>query len=273
MTLRSDLFLMITSLVLIPVAPELARSQMGGGCGMSHPSGHGATHEGNHKDPRASNLSQRIIVAPHGGVVHTTKEFQFETVYTEHGMRIYMLADDGAVMSDREVEGSVVLKPEKGKKTEAPLAWTSGTDDVSAKYRVRPGATANRTAGFLWADYDFRSASDGTVHVEIRLRDLPGRDEKKVKWAESFRQTPLFGLACPMHSDQASLEPGKCSKCEMDFQPAYVFFVACPACGEVRRTAPGICEKCGMDLELQAVGGQEPASKTSPQPRPDGHSH
>ncbi len=240
---------------------------------MSHSSGHGSGHEGDQKDQREPGLSLRATVAPHGGVVHSTKEFQFETVYTEYGVRIYLLAEDGAVMSARDVEGTVVFKPEKGKKSEATLSWTLGNTDPMARYRARPGSAVNQSAGFLWAAYDLRNVSDGAVQAEVRLRNLPGQDEKKTRWTEPFRQTPLFGMACPMHPDQASLEPGKCSQCGMDLQPAYVFYGACPACGEVRRTAPGTCEKCGMELTLQSVGGQETASQTSQQPRPASHSH
>ena len=270
---RNKLLLTALSLVLYAVAAQPGWSQMGGGCSMGGQAGHGTKHDGDQRDHAESGAAQRAILAPHGGVVHLTKEFQFETVFTELGARVYFLTADGAVASAREVEGTVVFKPEKGKKAEVPLKWTAGTDDPVAKYRVRPDAMANQSAGFLWAAYDFRAASDGTVQAEIQLRDLSGEDEKKAKWTEPFRMTPLFGMACPMHPDQASLEAGRCAKCGMDLQPAYVFYEASAASGDIRRTIPGTCEECVTELKLKAVGGQETASQTSQQPRPAGHTH
>ncbi len=262
------LFLTALVLVVTAVASRPGWSQ----CGMSGMS-HGATHEGDHKAEREPMNSQRAMHAPHGGVVHLSKEFQFETVFTENGVRVYSLASDGAVVSPSGIEGSVVFKPGKGKKAEIPLQWTAGTDDPVAKYRVRPGAMANQSAGFLWAAYDFRNVSDGAVLAEIQLRKLSGEDEKKTKWTEPFRQTPLFGMACPMHPDQASLESGNCAKCGMDLQPAYVLYEASAASGVVRRTVPGPCDDCVTELKLKAVGGQETATQMSQQPRQADHTH
>lgn len=69
--------------------------------------------------------------------------------------------------------------------------------------------------------------------------------------------------SCSMHPDVKSLQPGKCSKCEMDLIPTeYVKidstkssgaissedYYTCTMHPEVHADKPGSCPKCGMEL-------------------------
>lgn len=57
--------------------------------------------------------------------------------------------------------------------------------------------------------------------------------------------------ACPMHPEETADKPGKCSKCKMGLtevkQPAKTY--VCPMHEDITSTKPGKCSKCKMDLK------------------------
>ena len=65
----------------------------------------------------------------------------------------------------------------------------------------------------------------------------------------------IAGYVCPMHPESASLEPGKCSACNMDLEEAALHYT-CTMCGG-HAHAPGKCA-CGMDLVLRPVPDAPP---------------
>lgn len=251
-------------------ATTSARSQID----MEHKTG-GQHGEGNMKhEPIGEATPEDKTEAPHGGSLELQNEFLFETVFTESDLRIYVMDAAGTPVSPRKIEGRVTLEPKKGKATKLPLKWTVNSDDPMAAHRISPLAAGSDSLGYLEARHDFMAVADGSINVHIMLSALPGGEEKSAHWATEFRLTPLFGMACPMHPDQASLEDGTCSKCEgMKLQPASVLYGCCPACEEMRTTAPGICEKCGMEMTLKAVDWQERGKLVPAKPRHSGHSH
>lgn len=63
--------------------------------------------------------------------------------------------------------------------------------------------------------------------------------------------------SCPMHPEEKSDKPGKCSKCGMDLtlspkekmKMEVMKTYTCPMHPDVTSDKPGKCSKCGMDLK------------------------
>ena len=209
----------------------------------------------------------------HGGQMEVTENLGFETVFTESEIRVYVTDSDGKPHSSKGIEGKVMLKPKEGKSTDLKLSWTLGADDPTRMNRMMPGMMMDKSTGYLMAAFDSRSTEQGDIKAHIMLSNLPDKEKTTAHWEVSYNRGPLFGMACPMHPEQASLESGECTKCGgMKYEPATVFYECCDGCGEMRRTAPGTCEKCGMELQLEAV--ELPKTNLTPaKPRHSGHSH
>ena len=68
--------------------------------------------------------------------------------------------------------------------------------------------------------------------------------------------TVLVSYTCPMHPDEVSDHPGKCSKCGMDLTASkkeqmkkeVMKMYTCPMHPGVSSHSPGSCPKCGMQL-------------------------
>jgi hypothetical protein len=247
-----------------------ARSQME----MDKTTGHQHGEEAmKHEAPQAATPEEKTQT-PHGGSLEVQNGFLFETVFTESDVRIYVMDAAGKRVSPRKVQGMVTLEPKKGKATKLPLKWTANSDDPMAVHRISPLAEGSDSLGYLEARHDFMTVADGSISIHIMLSALPGGQEKSAHWATEYRLTPLFGMACPMHPDQASLKDGTCSKCGgMKLQPASVLYGCCPACEEIRTTEPGICQKCGMEMTLKAVDWEERSKSVPAKSDHSGHSH
>lgn len=69
--------------------------------------------------------------------------------------------------------------------------------------------------------------------------------------------TKIVSYTCPMHPEEASDKPGKCSKCGMalnlskkELMKAGAVKYVCTMHPEVSSEQPGKCSKCGMTLNL-----------------------
>lgn len=62
--------------------------------------------------------------------------------------------------------------------------------------------------------------------------------------------TEVF-YSCPMHPEEKSMEPGKCSKCGMALKKhVHQSYYVCPMPQDkFRSDEPGKCPKCGMELK------------------------
>jgi Heavy metal binding domain len=60
-------------------------------------------------------------------------------------------------------------------------------------------------------------------------------------------KTSQVKYACPMHPEETSDKPGKCSKCKMDLTEVKQY--SCPMHPEETSTKPGKCTKCKMELK------------------------
>lgn len=69
--------------------------------------------------------------------------------------------------------------------------------------------------------------------------------------------TIVSTYSCPMHPDEVSDKPGKCSKCGMDLalstkeqmKMGVMKIYACPMHPDETSDKPGKCAKCGMDMK------------------------
>lgn len=59
-------------------------------------------------------------------------------------------------------------------------------------------------------------------------------------------KTSQVKYACPMHPEEISDKPGKCSKCKMDLTEVKKY--SCPMHADITSDKPGKCSKCKMDL-------------------------
>lgn len=69
--------------------------------------------------------------------------------------------------------------------------------------------------------------------------------------------TVIYTYSCPMHPNEMSDKPGKCSKCGMDLVASkkeqmkmdVMKIYTCPMHPDVTSDKPGKCAKCGMDMK------------------------
>ncbi len=69
----------------------------------------------------------------------------------------------------------------------------------------------------------------------------------------SKQQSAKVSYYCPMHLDEVSGKPGKCSKCgtTLNLTPKEKMKIyTCPMHADVSSAKPGKCSKCGMDLTI-----------------------
>lgn len=232
-----------------------------------------AQHQGMSKD----GMSDMTGMSPHRGSMYETGEFRFETVFTESDVRVYVFNAAGKMISPKGIEGTVMIQRPDGEEKTIPLELVAGSKDPVAANRVRPGSDVDVTLGYLSAPGDFQALPDGAFDAHIMLKNIPGKEVKTAHWMAPYQRVPLFGMACPMHPDVASLEDGTCPKCGgMKLQAANIFYECCDSCGEMRMTSPGTCYKCGMELQPKAVDYKERMEKTEltpEEPRTSEHSH
>ncbi len=86
-----------------------------------------------------------------------------------------------------------------------------------------------------------------TIAVSAPAQDNKEKKDEKVKVAV---------YSCPMHPDEKSDKPGKCSKCGMDLAKTpkekmkmkEMNSYRCPMHPDEKSDKPGKCSKCGMDM-------------------------
>lgn len=83
------------------------------------------------------------------------------------------------------------------------------------------------------------------MSVSLFAQDPTPKPEKMAK-----EKKEKASYTCPMHADEVSDKPGKCSKCNMDMVKAKKEKkqYSCPMHPEEVSDKPGKCSKCNMDL-------------------------
>jgi hypothetical protein len=242
------MFLGLVAVTVVLTAAITGMAQMTHGTMEGHAPG---------ENPHMMNMTGSMTSEPmirHGGTLEASQDLDFETVCTESDVRVYVTDSGGNPVDPSGIKGSVSVEREGEKPMSFPLSAKRVSDDPMAKNRMMPGMIASSSEAYLGAQCNVDPAASDSVTLHIMLNNLPGEAGTTAHWAVPYALTPLFGMACPMHPEQASLDSGECSICEgMALQPARVLYTCCPACGDMRRTQPGKCEKCGMDLSLKAV--------------------
>ncbi|MES2331083.1 MAG: heavy metal-binding domain-containing protein [Bacteroidota bacterium] len=89
----------------------------------------------------------------------------------------------------------------------------------------------------------------------IQSTNAQSNKSDRIKDAKS--STTIVSYTCPMHPQETSDKPGKCSKCGMalnlskkELMKAGVVKYACTMHPEVTSDKPGQCSKCGKNLNL-----------------------
>ncbi|GAB4327583.1 MAG: hypothetical protein Kow0074_23010 [Candidatus Zixiibacteriota bacterium] len=189
--------------------------------------------------------------AMHGGTKHTVGDVQFETVFTESDVRLYVTHADGTPVDLGKLAATATITEPNDKVQTAPFTVQNVSDDPMAPHRHMPKRPENTTS-YLSAPFTFGTRPDEAVSVAF---SVSGIGDGVTEWSQPFVMTPLFGVACPMHPAQASLDDGECSLCGgMKMQPAGVMYGCCPGCPNMRSTSPQTCDKCGMEMELKSIG-------------------
>lgn len=202
----------------------------------------------------------------HGGQGHEAGPYKFETVFTESDARLYVTRTDGASVDLKHLSGTATITGTDEKLQTVEFTAKKVADDPMASHRRMAGMTDDQPA-YLSAPYTFGNLPDEAVTVDIALKGVAGTEDGPAEWQQAFAMTPLFGNACPMHTDQAALSDGACSICGgMALQPARVLYECCPNCPNMRSTSPTTCSKCGMEMHLKSVGGIDAASPAQEQP-------
>lgn len=261
MKTRISTIITIGASVLLLGAGVPAVAGSGSQCGMNTGSHQMAATEGHQEMSAQSGMHEghdmMEMSMPHGGQAHAVGPYQFETVFTESDVRLYVTRTGDTPVDLKEVSGTATITGPEKKTQTVEFATKKVADDPMASHRHMADMTDDATA-YLSAPYKFGNLPDEAVTVDFALKGFADTESDATEWKQEFVMTPLYGNACPMHSDQASLADGTCSVCGgMALQPARVLYGCCPGCPEMRSTSPTTCEKCGMEMQLKSVGGMD----------------
>ena len=89
------------------------------------------------------------------------------------------------------------------------------------------------------------------------IQSVNAQSNKSARIKDAKASTTLVSYICPMHPQETSDKPGKCSKCGMalnlskkELMKAGVVKYACTMHPEVTSDKAGQCSKCGMKLTV-----------------------
>jgi hypothetical protein len=252
-------YLLMAAAVLLLVGATQAWA--GGGSQCSQHGHQAAATENHHSMAMAgdahhqrSESGMMDMSATHGGTMQSFGKLQFETVFTEKDVRLYVTSADGTPADLKGLSGTATITNMNDKSTTVKLNANEVSDDDMASHRHMMGMS-EPSLEYLAAPFGFGTLPDKAVSVAFALDGVKGVKGGKAEWTQALAMTPLFGVACPMHPEQASLTDGKCSICGgMQMQPAKLLYSCCPACPDMRSTTPTTCQKCGMEMKLKSVG-------------------
>lgn len=206
--------------------------------------------------------------APHGGTLKTVGDYELETVFTESDVRLYVSRTDDQAPKLDDLKATATITGTDGQSQTVEFDVATVADDPMSSHRhmaMRP----ERASEYLSAPFTFGTMPDEAVTVTF---SVAGAGDEMVEWNQPFAMTPLFGAACPMHPEQASLTGGECSICGgMEMQPARVVYGCCPGCPDMRSTSPQTCSKCGMEMKLKSVGSIDIDELETASPRHPNH--
>lgn len=178
------------------------------------------------------------LALPHDGVSAKSREFTYEIAFHTYGAEVYILDLQGDPIPAEGISGTIEMSTnEPGRLTE------------SAILAPMPAGEGGGSDG-LRADMALDHLAQGEASAIIRLKGLPGTDEKEAEVQAGFRLARIVQRICP----QCYFAPRNgiaCEGCKLPLVEQRSLFV-CPVHAEIASDRSGAhCWRCaGQALKL-----------------------